>query len=351
MASSSTQNSKPTYTGQQETLQHKLTKALSLCQYNENNCNFIEPCKYHLDRACTVAMPLEETIPWDMSGFTGKMPPSDKFKDLAHRLAYDKDLPAGGWFLVKEQRDWLKTRLIKIFNSYPKEKKEINILEAGVASYVHHFTYLSILKDALDESGLKHINLKVTVIERCCFPLKCIETINKSCFVNIKNSEVDIYGNEIRMDNFLIELIENKKIFESDQILVELIEEDLRSLRGKVQLKFDIITEHFITAVAENWDDIVAIRKSYSNILEENGFLLCACGTKYSFDKEDQKRTRFLDLHERKGFNQIEEIAVWDPYGMKKNDFLQLLDNKEVEVEFDNEMFIFKKISLQDNSK
>lgn len=344
MASSDTQNSEQANSEQRNPLQHALTKALGLCQYDENDCNIIKPCKYHLDRAFTVAMPLEETIVWDMSGFTGKMPPSDKFKDLAFRLAYDKNLPAGGWFLVKEQRDWLKARLVEIFKGY--SGKEINILEAGVASHVHHFTYLSILKDALNESGLKNIKLKVTVIERCCFPLKCIEAINEKTFVNIKNSKIDVYGNEIRMDKFFIELIENKKIFEDDQILVELMEGDLRSLGGEVKPKFDIITEHFITAVAENWRDIVAIRESYSNILKKNGSLLCACGTRYSFNEEDQRRTRFLDLHQKKGFEQKGEVSVWDPYGMKKSDFLQLLTDKELEVEFDNEMFVFKYLGL-----
>lgn len=309
----------------------------------------ISPAGYHRDRALNTVYGISEKVSWRRRN-VGLIEPTPLFLELAEMFKSNNPSPAGGWYLVREQREWLLEKLIFIFKKKHSEgKKKISILEAGVASFNHHFSYLLIIKQAIEEVTLKDLSINVTVTDKAFFPLFCIEKINPLTIDHLKTSKtLDVFGNKIQLYDEFIEFISKNDLLCHPQIKVRTKQYDLTDSINTNQLgKFDIITEHFITSVLDNFEIVKDIRASYSNLLFNEGYLLDATGITPHL--HGNRFDEFLDINEGNNlFQQPGRINVWDPYGMKVEDILKLLQKKTVETPFDNGLFVFQKLSPQD---
>jgi len=334
---------------------HHLFRAMKSKNQEQKNVNakgFIEeiqlsPAGYHRDRALNKIFCIEENVE-KIDGRKGSISPSPTFIKLAEMFQDNVPSPAGGWYLVKEQRDWLKNSIIKIARKkYEKDGlKEINILEAGVASFNHHFSYLIILKEAILELDYPDIAFNVTVTDKAFYPLFCIDEINKTTFEAIVNQRfIKVFNNEVPINDAFIETMQTSKVLDFDRIRVRTKQYDLSDDQNTFQLgRFEIITEHFITSVIDNFQIVNQIRATYAKLLKEGGFLLDASGIAPHVhgDRFDE----FLDFHEDHGLMDYPgRMNVWDPYGMRPTDILRLLKGETIEAYFDNGLYIFRKES------
>ena len=305
----------------------------------------LNPAGYHLDRARNMVFGLStNVIPKERN--LGLMPPTEEFKRLVTYFQPDHPSPAGGWYLVKEQRDWLKENLIRLIRARNKEHGQLqfHILEAGIASFNHHFSYLTILKEVLDQIGIPGMKLNITVTDKAYFPLFCIDQINKASLpLLLKKKEIQVFNNIIPLSEEFLKWIVNTEVLLDDRLKVRTKQYDLTDSFNTAQLgKFDFVTEHFITAVIDNFNIIDQIRKTYSVLLNEKGYLLDASGITPHIHAE--RFDQFLEIHEKYNLEQSTgQINVWDPYGMRSATLLQILEDKEIEVPFDNGLFIFQK--------
>jgi len=304
----------------------------------------INPSGYHRDRATNTIYRIEDKVIVKKKSI-GFIPPLPTFTELVKMFKVNIPSPAGGWYLVKEQRDWLKKFLLEIVDDLYKNegKREIDILEAGIASFNHHFSYLLILKEVIDELGYKDLILNLTVTDSAYYPLFCIDRINKLTIDKLYNKrELTVFNNKIPLADSFLTFIRESEILFFNQINTKTKQYDLTDSESAFNLgRFDIITEHFITAVIDNFQIIKLIRKTYSKILRENGYILNASGiTPHIHDKQFDE---FLDIHEELGLMQKERINVWDPYGMRTKDLLKILKGETIETPFDNSLFVFKK--------
>jgi len=312
----------------------------------KGQCGFengtLKPCGYHRNRTDNTIYAIKENILKKENDFqTGVIPASAQFKEFGKKFLTDEHQPAGGWYLVKEQRDWLKDTLFQVINGKNFDGT-VHILEAGVAGYAHHFSYLMILKDlqALLNQDLK---LEITAVDKCIFPLSAIEAINKGVIQEVKGQPVlDLSNYTLVLNRDNLDAIEKNNLTGCDHLSVTIKEVDLTLEEEVSRLgTFDIITEHFLTAVIENFDLIKRIRKIYAKILTPDGHLLCACGISRGRNKSEY--LNFLDTHVQNGLELVHEKLVWDPYGMSRENILNLMDNKDVNTFFDNSMMLFRK--------
>lgn len=302
------------------------------------------PCGYHLDRIGNSAYKIDENISKKVDFESGTILATEEFKRFSQQFLSNNKPPAGGWYLVKEQRDWLKNALREIIEE--KISDTIRILEAGAASYIHHFSYLTILKELITEIG-GHLNLEIMVVDRCIFPLLTIDAINRDTFRDLKSRPIlQIKNYEVELDKEIMIIIEKEDLLNDNRISVNTRQFDLTEKEKAGYLgRFDIITEHHLTAVIENFDSLNEIRKTYSEILATDGYLLCACGITRS--KSEQVFEKFRLMHEEKGLRLIAEERVWDPYGMPREKILSLLSHSSINTVFDNTLFKFKKVEAK----
>lgn len=278
----------------------------------------------------------------------GIIPPTENFKQLASLFKKEDVNPAGGWYLVKEQRDWLREILQKkIQEIYEKGQQEIDILEAGIASFNHHFSYLIILKEVIEALGYDDITLNITVTDKAYFPLWTIDAIEKSSLEKLREKKsISVFNVEVPIRESFVDFLETHELLTYTKLKVKSIQYDLTDYMNTHKLgTYDIITEHFITSVIDNVSLEKDIRKSYANLLKTNGYLFCASGKTPHIHHETFDD--FLDLHEQYGLMQTSDrINVWDPYGMRGEDLLLLLKDKEIKTRFDNGLFSFQKNNL-----
>jgi hypothetical protein len=302
----------------------------------------IIPCAYHKDRANNALFAIREIATKKQESYdSGIIYPSTEFIKLAKKFQQGQRAPAGGWYLVKEQRDWLRNSIFEIVRT-KKGRKTIRVLEAGSAGYIHHFTYLSIINEVLAILG-DDFNLEVTVVDKCLFPLLTIEIIINNMAKLRDNTKLDVAGYSFEVDGDLITFLLDHRLIGSPQLKLNVVNCNLADEQNiKALGKFDVVTEHFLTAVIENFDTIERVRNGYSSLIEDGGYLLCAGGITRGTNKDAY--FRFLRMHEANKFQLIEEELVWDPYGIVREDLLSLLNNESVRVPFDNTMFKFKKV-------
>lgn len=229
----------------------------------------------------------------------------------------------GGWYLHKEHREWLKKQII----DYIKEtsKKEINILEAGVASYKHHFTYMAILNEVIDYfTG--EIDINVTVADKFHFPLYQIEICND----NPIQTEIDYNGFKFKIDTEVIAFAE-----QSQRIRTNLWQKDL-SEPVTIKTKFDIITEHLLFLFL-NENEQNSFISNINKMLVDNGKLLCFKDV--SISEINQQKYAPLKL------NIDKSLPTWDIYKLCDNLISCLIKNKKVSLDLNQTLAVFDKLS------
>ncbi len=234
--------------------------------------------------------------------------------------------PAGGWYLVREQAEFLLNQLVKIFNGFPKGAT-IKILEAGAASFVHHYTYVSILLDAL-KICRNDLKLELTIIDFYHFPLHQIKEVGTRIILSkLKNEDIefsysDSLNLKIRIKKDFIEFINSKFDCEGfNKIKWDIERFDLSSSElNKNKFKFDVITEHFLTVpVIDHEEWITAIRKNYSSFCDSKLYLIVAYGN--ISEILASKGKNYVQLHEEMGFKLNASQQTWDPYDLKDDHF------------------------------
>jgi len=270
------------------------------------------PCDYHKERVCC---PIYATQRRAVKNHrVARLPSTDDIKGLA-RLLYTRREPAGGWYLLREQRDWLGENLFQIL----KDKQDgatVNILEAGVAGYTHHYTYLSIIADVLQRLN-NDLRISLTVVDRCAYPIMQIQAVDKLLASGrILPGEVRIDGASFSIDEHFTRVM-NIKTRAFERIRTALSVEDLNDSDSMMQLgRFDIITEHFLPPVLESRSgEIAEIRDAYSKILVPGGRLLCAS----AIVSEHPFYSEYAKIHRDCGLENIKEASelVWNPFSIE----------------------------------
>lgn len=307
------------------------------------NCHMdrgrIVPCGYHRDRAEISVHALAENLIMDKAELMmGWFPETTSFHELAVGFSAGGSPPAGGWFLVKEQRDWLRGSLVRILKSL--RDPVLRVLEAGTASHNHHYTFETILHEALLEAGTDH-TIELVVADQCLFPLLAIETMAELGLPKLlETKSMEIAGFSLTIDDSLLRLLADTQIWEFDRIVRKTLHADLMSPRELVQSgTFHLITEHFISAVINNSALLEEFRKTYAAILRPGGVLLCACGITLNRNREEYQW--FREMHWDLGFQLKETEYVWDPYGMSREMVVKHLTGRPVETLMGNTMFRF----------
>jgi hypothetical protein len=302
----------------------------------------LKPEEYHKNRALNSIFAIEGDIIERINEQTGQMRINEESRQLAKKFRKKSKPPAGGWYLVKEQREWLKTQLYDLLAKKPNTST-VSIMEAGVASYIHHFTYVSLLKEVLvqlkKELGWS-IHIQLNVLEKYSYPLYQIRAITNVCKLD-KDDPLYPYP-----DDPFLDFLEESEVLDFEPITVRLIQYDLQKAQ-KGPFQFDIITEHFLTSVIKDFEGIRLVREGYANILlKAGGSLLCASGVVKSQPLDYEN---YMNLH-KKSFQLIGSETVWDPYGMKLSEMMDLLEgDKKVMVDYDNTLFHFQRKLKSDN--
>lgn len=322
-------------------MQRPLSGRLGICTLDGDG---FKPCGYHQDRAHSIAFGLMEDVLDLKSGEqTGYLVPGRDLKNMAG-LFLSGVGPAGSWYLVREQREWLAERLYEILSSR-RGHETVRILVAGVASYVHHYTCVAILCSVLGRLP-DPPRIALVVVDRCLYPLLQIAAVERDLAAGLrKPHSIKVIDQTIRIDHRFFEVM-TPAFRNFGRISTELAVRDLEILEGMTPLgQFDVITEHFLTAVLyHELEPIQRIRRVYSRILVPGGHLLCATG----ITRLSPSYQGYEDLHPELGLRKVEAktVNVWDPFGLSKEEVLQLSLGKKasrVPCAIDNSMAIYRK--------
>jgi len=331
-------------------MQKDLNYTLTKCNIKKNE---MLVCGYHENRAKSVPYGIESNAIKIVSKYAGLLTPTQDIKNMAKLFEQGRD-PAGGWYLVKEQREWLRKNLYTIFSKQMEHKKPwdspIRILEAGVASFIHHYTYLRIISDVLNEID-KNLRISLIVVEKCIYPIAQIAAVERELANAIRKPKSINLENNVSINitkEFLSIMNQEHRLF--GNINTELWVGDLTNPIEISRLGMvDIITEHFLTSVFDKRireNEISLTRKTYGKILKLGGFLLTANG----LTSESPSYENFIKLHRLNNLAEIPEQTetVWDPYGLKRESLISLLyQEKDIQVLLDNTMSVFQKIQSQ----
>jgi len=271
------------------------------------------PCDYHKHRVnCPIYATQHRAI--RENGRVATLPSTSDIKELA-RLLYERQYPAGGWYLLREQRDWLGENLFQIL----KDKHDgatVNILEAGVAGYTHHYTYLSIIADVLQRLN-NDLHISLTVVDRCAYPIMQIAAVDKLLASgSTPSGEIRIEGASFSIDKHFTRVM-NIETRAFERIITVLSVGDLNDGDSMMQLgSFDIITEHFLPPLLKcRSAEIAEIRDVCSKILAPGGRLLSASTivSGHPFYSE------YAKIHQDCGLENIEEASelVWNPFSVE----------------------------------
>jgi len=297
-------------------------------------CGFVNgkytPCDYHLSKVNNSVFKLSDSSSNISFGESNQIthtptPNMIKMSELFNNPGRE---PAGGWYLVQEQREWLESRLRKIFVS--EINKEIYLLVAGVASYVHFYTFIKIVLDISKEVDFPLKKLYVDVIDKCIFPLDQIASIERVIRIKKKRipKSIKIHGMKVGIH------IDKRILIDSicsdlRLINVRLMQRDLKYVddfdkRGS----YSIVCEHFLTSLFRKLPELVnATRTTYKELLKEGGNLIIATGI-----KDTDYDSKLKSLHIRNGFKLIDEKKVWDPYGMDYEYIKSIASDRESKI-------------------
>lgn len=328
-------------------MQKDLNYTLTKCDIQENE---LLACGYHENRAKSIPFGIESNAIKVVSKYVGFLTPTRDIKSIAKLFEQNKN-PAGGWYLVKEQREWLRKNLYNILlgkaNHEKYQDSPIRILEAGVASFVHHYTYLRIISDVLNEID-RNLRVSLIVVDKCIYPIVQIAAIERELADAIKKPKRIDLGNSLSIEiskEFLSIMSLEHRMF--GNINTELWVGDLtKHIEVGGLGAVDIITEHFLTSVFDKRireNEISLTRKTYGKTLKPDGYLLTANG----LTSGSPSYENFIKLHSVNNLMEIPERTetVWDPYGLKRESLIALLyQEKEIQVLLDNTMSVFQKV-------
>jgi hypothetical protein len=322
-------------------MQRPLTSGLRDCVLEGD---LIRPCEYHDNRAHSSPFGIMEDVLDIREGqHTGFLVPSRDLKQMADLFHMGAD-PAGSWYLVKEQRDWLAERLFEILSSR-RGHDTVRILEAGVASYIHHYTYVAILQSVLSRLP-DPPRLALVVVDKCLYPILQIQAMERELAAGMRRPRtLRVAGQPIAIERRFFEVM-GPALRDFGRISTELWVKNLELLEDVSRLgRFDVITEHFLTAVLDQQlEQITRIRHVYSRILEPGGHLLCATG----ITERSPSYRGYVDLHPDLGLHSVDPktSAVWDPYGLAREELLQFSLGKRaprIPCALDNALTVYRR--------
>lgn len=299
---------------------------LGLCNFHNGKIN---PCIYHLNRCDSEIFKLCDNS-GQKSGPDVRQITHKRTQDILKlsQMLKDENDPAGGWFLVQEQREWISKRLDLKFNQLKDKDKRIKILIAGVAGYPHFYSFIQILIESAKRIQIDLKNIYVDVVDKCIFPLLQIASIeNNIRFDNLNDATYKAFDTKfrIRENNFkFLKSIKN----DVKEMNIRIFLRDLRQLEDQEEMGFyDIISEHFLTSMFGKIPPIILkTRKSYSKMLNTGGSLLVATGVPHN-----DFIPMFEEIHSKVNLLPVNEsiTTVWDPYGMNRADFQAIIENPE----------------------
>ncbi|MGV6831156.1 MAG: hypothetical protein ACWA5P_06305 [bacterium] len=323
------------------TIMHELRSDLELCKF----CNGkIEPCNYHKKKVNSTILKLNNK--------SGKIIPNsshqiheitEDIKELSRLMANDND-PAGGWYLVEEQRNWLFNRFCKILPEIELNNSRCRILVAGIASYVHFYTFLNIIINAANNTKFNLDNIDIDVIDKCIYPLHQIAYIeNRIRHRLFLKPYLRIFDQKVKIPRKNLAYL--KKLRSSLRRLnVRIFLRDLRQLEDIKDLNtYSIITEHYLTTFLYKEKGLMEMtRQAYHKLLDSSGSLLVCSGI-----PNNQFFKEFVELHENLNLELNSESIehVWDPYGMDRHVISSIHKNNisELVAPLENCMFEFIK--------
>lgn len=319
-----------------------------------DTCRFVngrlEPCPYHRNRADTLIFGILdgggcETAPLYGNVHHCKLSRTGDVKRLLDMLASDGHV-TGGWWLVAEQREWLRRRLAGIFAA--RLNRPCRIMVSGVAGYAHFYSYMHIVLDAARDAGYDPSGLSVDVVDSCITPLleiACIENsirFGGSWPVSGIRSGYDIMGFRLNLPavnrRFVKEIMPDIRKCSISVIHNDIL--DLHEQRGEMNASYDVITEHFLLSMMESVLPLVdRSRAAYSRLLHAGGHLLMACGFSDMGFVENM-----LKIHSEHGLvaDDTDMVKVWDPFGISRSELQQMVnDDDPPSVALDNCMIDF----------
>lgn len=305
------------------------------------DCGFdqgtLAPCGYHRDRAQCLPLRLDSAMSLTRIDPTvACVPSADDTKTLAQSLCDPGSQwpPAGGWYLVREQRQWFVEKVLTYLQR--TDQSSLRILEAGAASHVHHFTYLTLLQEALDRAD-RPVRLEVVTVDHCLLPILAIQ----ACQDGIEGP-LSVQGFEIALHPSFSDLMSRTGVLDDPRLTCRAFNRDLKDSSELAKLgHFDLVTEHFISAVLGNFELLDQFRATYSRLLRPGGWLLCACGLTRRTDPHDY--SRFIELNGRHSLELRDIEGTWDPYGMKREQIEVLLTDRPLKTHLDNTLFAFER--------
>ncbi len=301
------------------------------CQVEINgDSRRIIPCGYHRDRAENVIMKLDSASRANTGNQLERIiDPKPCFVELARRLDKQGAPPAGGWYLVAEQREWLVAQLKNAISE--TNSREIRILEAGIASHNHHYSFLDLVAQAL-EGATRKPKIHVTIVDRCEYPIAISKTIHDELITepNVRSSLPRMEDSSTEL--FLSFVISRRNAGQYTSIEQSFVVGDLRDPKsiGLEANSFDIITEHFISSVIANLDLLESFRRAYADLLRPGGLLLTAYGATLPLKEVEFQEVQ--DMHKRLRFVPGKFEYVWDPYGLQEDHLDPLLEEDPVSV-------------------
>ena len=302
------------------------------------------PCGYHGNRAASSAVRFDATESKPREQGVTRIEPTEDARLVASLWPkHEKDVvphpPAGGWFLVRTQRDWLRRGLVDTV--VKQGRKELRVLVSGVASHVHYYTYLLILQEGADESGLKRI--EVVVADQCRAPLDAIQEVARLGSKGLAEADrLRFTGLEILLHPTFVEALVPSGLLEDPRFHQSVVQADLREPSALSDIDpVDVVTEHFVSAVLKNMELLEEFRRTYARVLRPAGRLLCAVGVAPVAHPVEFES--FLELNKRQGFHMVGLQASWDPYGMGPEEIAPLREGRAIEAQADNSLFVFER--------
>lgn len=289
-----------------------------------------DPCGYHEDRLGNEICKISAVRMDSDNPMQRHVPAEPEFIDLADRLTGHGAPPAGGWYLVAEQREWLLRELVKCFRD--RRGTDVRILEAGIASHNHHFSYISIVRDAVRRADAD-VRVEVVVVDKCACPIFVSKWVwerlaEHAATASFENCPVPLHG---QFAEFVRSDVEQGPPLQQRFVVGDLT--DVSSL-GFPANSFDIVTEHFISAVLDSIPLLREFRRTYSELLKPQGILLTAFGATPRLRQTEF--TELLDIHEECGFTLLDYDYVWDPYGLRAEVLTSLREGSDLETFCDN---------------
>lgn len=303
---------------------------MELLKEGYNKCYFnngqLEPCDYHKSRAESEIKCIADGGGCNTEGiensniWIGNINGSDDLKEILKSISVGENI-AGGWWLIAEQRIWLKNRLSAIFQSYNTTSDHKYLLVSGVAGYAHFYSYLRIVIEAAKEAHFNLKRLNIDIVDSCITPILEIAHIEQSIrkkrfwFDRSVKRSYDILGYRLNLSCNNIKFI-NAMLKDIKSVNIRTFHCNILHLGDYCEImkkNYDIITEHFLISMMQNNKDLI-------------------------------------DIHKRHGFVDITEetVKVWDPFGIKRNVIVSIVNELEIDnkdhqlIEQDNVLIHFR---------